>query len=178
MIVDPGDLRLPRWVVVWFVVSAVVQAYDALFVLLGPLSHPGGALVALWPGHVFYSTFDHRYAGFDAFNTAQSTANLFEVVGLVVAIALARRWSGVVAGLIVSVATFWKTVVYFLVEISSGLEMTRQSLERGDLAGFLLVAVLPNSIWLVVPLGVIVALVRRIMRVGRAVTRSTDITVG
>ncbi|WP_258035507.1 DUF3097 domain-containing protein [Ralstonia pickettii] len=36
--------------------------------------------------------------------------------------------------------------------------MTRQSLERGDIAGFLSVAVLPNLVWIVVPFAVIVVL--------------------
>ena len=79
-----------------------------------------------------------------------------------------QRWSSVVVGLIVTVAAFWKTVIYFLVEISSGLEMTRQSLERGDLIGFLMVAVLPNLFWIVFPIAVVITLGRQVMRVGRA----------
>ncbi len=166
---DP-DLRLPRWVLAWLVVTALIQTYDACYVLLGSLSHEGGSLAGLWPGHVFYSRFDHRYAGFDAFGSAQSWANLLEVVLIVwVLIAARRRFSGVVVALVVSVATFWKTVIYFLVEISSGLEMTRQSLDQGDLGGFLAVAVLPNLVWIVVPLAVVVTLGRQVARVGRRV---------
>ena len=167
--VDPRDLRMPTWVIVWLTVSAVIQTYDACYVLLGPLSHDGGPLASLWPGHVFYGTFDHRYAQFDAFGSAQSWANLLEVVAIVWALLHAKKWSGVVVGLLVTVATFWKTVIYFLVEASSGLEMTRQSLERGDLMGFLMVAVLPNLFWIVFPLLVVIALARQVLRVGRAV---------
>ena len=127
-----------------------------------------------WPGHVFYSSFDHRYAGFDAFGSAQSWANLLEVIAPLWMFFHVKRWSGVVVGLIVTVATFWKTVIYFLVEASSGLEMTRQSLERGDLVGFLMVAILPNLVWIVVPLIVIIVLGRQIGRVGQAMlSRST-----
>ncbi|MET0295867.1 MAG: hypothetical protein ABW024_00585 [Microbacterium sp.] len=165
--VDRRDLRLPLWVIVWLTVSAVIQAYDACYVLLGPLSHEGGPLAALWPGHVFYGSFDHRYAQFDAFGSAQSWANLVEVVAIVWVLLHAKKWSGVVVGLVVTVATFWKTVIYFLVEASSGLEMTRQSLERGDLVGFLMVAVLPNLFWIVFPLAVVIALGRQVLRVGR-----------
>ena len=160
------DLRLPRWVVVWFVITAIIQTYDACYELLGAISHKGGPMAWLWPGHVFYSSFDHRYAGFDAFGSAQSWANLIEVVALIWVLFLAKRWSGVVVGLIVTVATFWKTVIYFLVEASSGLEMTRQSIERGDVVGFLMVAILPNLVWIVVPLIVLVTLGRQIHRVG------------
>ena len=166
--VDPRDLRMPTWVFIWLTISAVIQTYDACYVLLGPLSHAGGPLEPLWPGHVFYGTFDHRYGQFDAFGSAQSWANLVEVVVIVWPLFHARRWSGVVVGLIVTVATFWKTVIYFLVEASSGLEMTRQSLERGDIMGFLMVAVLPNLFWIVFPLAVVIALGRQVLRVGRA----------
>ena len=161
-----ADLRMPRWVVVWLVVTACIQTYDAMYELLGPLSHAGGRLAGLWPGHVFYSKFDHRYAGFDAFGSAQSWANLLEVVVIVCALVLRRRFAGLVLALLVSTATFWKTVLYFLVEISSGLEMTRQSLEQGNLGGFLMVAVLPNLVWIVVPLVVVIALGRQVVRVG------------
>ncbi|OZC30617.1 hypothetical protein [Gordonia polyisoprenivorans] len=160
------DVRLPRWVVAWFAVTALIQTYDACYELLGSISHRGGPLAWLWPGHVYYSTFDHRYAGFDAFGSAQSWANLLEVIALVWVLTHRRRFSAVVVGLVVSVATFWKTVLYFLVEICSGLDMTRQSLERGDLGGFLMVAVLPNLIWIVVPGVVIVVLGRQVLRVG------------
>ena len=167
-VVDPRDLRMPVWVIVWLTISAIIQTYDACYVLLGPLSHDGGPLAGLWPGHVFYGSFDQRYSQFDAFGSAQSWANLLEVIVIVWALAHAKRWSGVVVGLIVTVATFWKTVIYFLVEASSGLEMTRQSLERGDLVGFLMVAVLPNLFWIVFPLAVVIALGRQVLRVGRA----------
>ncbi|MBN9196646.1 MAG: hypothetical protein J0I44_11330 [Microbacterium sp.] len=170
-VVADRDLRLPRWIVVWFVITAIIQTYDACYELLGAISHKGGPMAWLWPGHVFYSSFDHRYAGFDAFGSAQSWANLIEVVVLVWVLFHARRWSGVVVGLIVSVATLWKTVIYFLVEASSGLEMTRQSIERGDVVGFLMVAILPNLVWIVVPLAVVISLGRRIRRVGLGVQR-------
>lgn len=160
------DLRLPTWVVAWFVVTAIIQTYDACYELLGPLSHQGGPVAWLWPGHVFYSTFDARYAGFDAFGSAQSWANLLEVVVLVIVLLRVRHWSAVVLGLIVSVATFWKTVLYFLVEASSGLEMTRHSLEQGNIVGFLMVAVLPNLFWIGIPLAVIIVLGRQVYRVG------------
>ena len=162
------DLRLPVWVVVWLTISAIIQTYDACYVLLGPLSHDGGPLAAFWPGHIFYGTFDHRYGQFDAFGSAQSWANLVEVIVIVLALTRARRWSGVVLALIVTTATFWKTVIYFLVEASSGLEMTRQSLERGDLLGFLMVAVLPNLFWIVFPFAAVLTLDRQVYRVGRA----------
>lgn len=168
----PNDLRVPRWLVVWLCVTAVIQAYDALFVILGPISHAGGPLAGLWPGHLLYARFDHRYADFDAFGTAQSCANLVEVVVAIIAVRLAARFSGVILALVLCVATFWKTVLYFAVEISDGLEMTRDALDRGDFLGFFFIAVFPNLFWLAIPLTAVIVLARQIARVGRAVSVS------
>lgn len=167
-----ADLRLPRWIVVWFWVTAIIQAYDALFVVLGPLSHDGGPLAGLWPGHLLYARFDRRYGDYDAFGTAQSCLNLAEVIGALIALRLRKRFAGVIFGLIVSVATFWKTTLYFGVEIASGLAMTRDALDRGDLAGFFFIAVFPNLFWLAIPLTVIIVLARQIARVGRLAARA------
>jgi hypothetical protein len=124
------DMRLPRWIVVWLCITAAIQTYDALFVILGPVPHVGGPLAGLWPGHLLYARFDQRYANFDAFGTAQSWANLVEVVVALIAVRLRARFSGVILTLILCVATFWKTVLYFAVEISGGLEMTRDAEHR------------------------------------------------
>ena len=78
---------MPMWVIVWLTISAIIQTYDACYVLLGPLSHDGGPLAGLWPGHVFYGSFDQRYSQFDAFGSAQSWANLLEVIVIVWALA-------------------------------------------------------------------------------------------
>jgi hypothetical protein len=64
-------------------------------------------------------------------------------------------------------------VIYFLVEASSGLEMTRQSIERGDILGFVAVAILPNLVWIVVPFIVVVVLGRIVQRSGQAAPRGT-----
>src|SRR3546814_17322426 len=124
--------RMPRWVVVWLVIHAIIQTYDACYVLLGPLSHAGGPLAGLWPGHVFYGTFDHRYAQFDAFGSAQSWATLVEVIVIVWALLHSRRWSGLVVALLVSVATFWKTVIYFPFEAASGPELPLPPLQQQE----------------------------------------------
>lgn len=173
-----ADLRLPRWIVIWLCITAVIQTYDALFVILGPLSHIGGPLAGLWPGHLLYARFDHRYANFDAFGTAQSWANLAEVVVALIAVALRARFSGVILALILCVATFWKTVLYFAVEVSGGLEMTRDALERGDFAGFFFIAVFPNLFWLAIPLTAIVVLARQIARVGSTASARIEVDHG
>ena len=151
---------------IWFLISCVIQIYDALFVLTKPLSDAGNTLGWFWPGHHLYAEYDHRYAAFDAFGSAQSWLNIVEAAVLIIALVYRRRWSGVVIGLIVSVATFWKTVLYFGVEMCSNLEYTRHVLDSGDAKGFLAIVIAPNAVWIVVPAIVIVVLGRRVWRVG------------
>jgi len=156
-------LAIPRWILVWFVITAVIQTYDACYVLLGPISHEGGPMSGFWAGHVLYGQYDKTYGGTDstAWGDAQSWLNLVEVIGLIVVFCNLRKPIAAVLGLIVSVATFWKTVAYFTIEATSGLEKTIHSLNTGDLAGFLFIGVLPNLFWIVVPFLVIVSLGRR-----------------
>lgn len=160
-------MRLPRWIFVWFVITTCIQTYDACYELLGPLSHVGGPLSDLWAGHVLYGNYDKTYGGTqtDAWGEAQSWLNLLEVIVLIIAMSIRRSKPAatVVLGLVVSTATFWKTVAYFAIEICSGLEKTRHSLEQGDLLGFLVIGVLPNLFWIVIPLLVMISLSRRIL---------------
>lgn len=166
-----SKLTIPRWILVWFIVTAVIQTYDACYVLLGPLSHVGGPLSGLWAGHVLYGNYDKTYGGTqtDAWGEAQSWLNLVEVIGLIVIFFNLRKPLAAVLGLVVSTATFWKTVAYFTIEASSGLEKTRHSLENGDLAGFMFIGVLPNLFWIVIPLLVVISLGRRLNAAYRGV---------
>jgi hypothetical protein len=155
--------RLPRWICGWLLFSGLIQTYDALFVLTKPLSDVGGPLGFLWPGHHLYANYDGRYAAFDAFGSAQSWGNLIEVV-LIGWVLLNRRTRGAALGaLLVSVATFWKTALYFLVEICGRLAFTKHVLAAGDVKGFLGIVIAPNAVWLVMPAAVIVTLVRAFM---------------
>ena len=161
-----APLGIPRWVLVWLIITAVIQTYDACYELLGPVSHTGGPLSWLWAGHVWYGTYDMTYGGkaSSAWGEAQSWMNLVEVVGLIVVFCNLRKpWVPILA-LIIQTATFWKTVAYFTIEAASGLEKTRHSLESGDLLGFLAVGVLPNVFWIVIPLLSMIALWRLIHR--------------
>jgi len=155
-------------VFVWFVITTCIQTYDACYELLGPISHVGGPLSFLWAGHVLYGTFDATYGGTqtDAWGEAQSWLNLLEVIVLIVAMSIRRSKpaAAVILGLVVSTATFWKTVAYFAIEICSGLEKTHMALDRGDLAGFLFIGVLPNLFWIVVPLLAMISLSRVLHR--------------
>jgi hypothetical protein len=153
---------LPRWITGWLIFSAIVQAYDAAFVLTKPWSDVGGPLGFLWPGHHLYATYDGRYATFDAFGSAQSWANLVEVAVIVWVLFCRRPAVRQIAALVVCVATFWKTVIYFLVEICGHLGYTRHMLAAGNVKGFLGITVAPNAIWLVFPAAAALTLARKI----------------
>jgi hypothetical protein len=155
-------MKLPRWMVGWFVASGLIQLYDAMFVLTKPLSDVGGPLGFLWPGHHLYATYDHRYAAFDAFGSAQSWGNVVEVALIAWVLINRRKPSAPLLALVVSVATFWKTVIYFLVEICGHLNFTKHVLDAGDTKGFLGIVIAPNAIWIVVPAICIVVLLRRL----------------
>lgn len=161
-----GATRLPRWACIWLLVSGLIQAYDALFVLTKPLSDVGGPLGFLWPGHHLYGKYDARYASVDAFGSAQSWGNLVEVCLIFWVLRNRRSRAGAVLALVVSVATLWKTVIYFLVEICGRMAFTKHVLDAGDITGFLGIVIAPNAFWLVFPTLVMVHLVRRFIAEG------------
>lgn len=153
---------LPRWIVNWLIISGVIQAYDALFVLTKPLSDVGNTLGFLWPGHHLYARYDHRYAAFDAFGSAQSWGNLVEVLAIAWVLLNRKTTRGALGALVVCTATFWKTILYFLVEICGNLNYTKHVLDAGDTKGFLGIVIAPNAVWIVVPALAIVTLLRRL----------------
>jgi uroporphyrin-III C-methyltransferase len=146
----------------WFIASGLIQLYDALFVLTKPLSDVGGPLGFLWPGHHLYATYDRRYAAFDAFGSAQSWGNVVEVALMAWVLLHRKEPRALYGALVVSVATFWKTVIYFLVEICGNLGFTKHVLDAGDTKGFVGIVIAPNLIWIVVPALCIATLLRRL----------------
>lgn len=172
--VDAATPRLPRWICGWLLFSGLIQTYDALFVLTKPLSDVGGALGFLWPGHHLYATYDERYAAFDAFGSAQSWGNLIEVAVIAWVLLNRRSRAGALLALLVSVATFWKTAIYFLVEICGRLGFTKHVLAAGDIKGFLGIVIAPNAVWLVMPAAVIVSLTRAFIAPRSATTATAQ----
>ena len=87
----PSRSRVPSWVhvpstlaLVWMAVSLPLVAWDTGYVLLRPLSMPGGSLHwPLWQPYALYGEVDHMY-GFKQYNagngftSAQGTMNLLE----------------------------------------------------------------------------------------------------
>jgi hypothetical protein len=143
---------MPRWIVIWFLISLPIVAWDVSFVLLRPLSMPGGSLDVLWIPYEKYLTVDLSYADLDSgFVRAQAIMSCLEVVMAVVALVLAHRRRLAPATLLVfcvSVLTCAKTLLIFLIELVTGFASVGHN-AAGDL---LLLYVLPNSVWIVMPL--------------------------
>lgn len=163
--------RLPRWVVLWLVVSNVACLLDASYCLLRPHSSPGGRLhYPLFVPYQLYERLDRLYtleakASGDGLCEAQSWLNLAEIAAGWTAVVLSARGDArcIPLALVTSTATAWKTVLYQLVEVCAGFPFTGQN----GLLGSVVLGVMLNT-WVVVPLAVVWTLWGRVMRALKA----------
>ncbi|KAI8798654.1 hypothetical protein BgiMline_022881 [Biomphalaria glabrata] len=147
------------WILAWFYLTAIVCTWDASFIMLRPYSLPGGSLAFLWYLYKYYVPVDQRYGDIkDGYVFAQSLLNYVEVLINIVTIIMhykASRYTTITA-FTVTVMTFWKTVLYFLMfsEFCAG-----DTYRKGNTAlEELLLVVIPNGIWIVVPLAIMFSL--------------------
>lgn len=157
---DAGpSYRLPRWVLGWFYTTAVVCTWDASFIFLRPHTLPGGKLFPFWRPYSMYITIDQRYKDqSDPFVFGISLFNYFEVVLNIIAIVMHYKNSPHTAPLAftVSVMTFWKTLFYFYAfsELGGGGPFRVGNTFWEEL----LLVVIPNGIWILLPFMVMAAL--------------------
>lgn len=154
---------------IWFIVNALVVCWDAAYVLnRGNLSNPAtfaGRNAWIWRPYELYGSIDKLYGMSAAsiespWNATQSWLNLAEVAATVVYLLLAN-WSDVqanVLAIVISSATAYKTITYFVIEAASGWENTAHNNSRDFWLGY----ILPSSFWIVVPLLVIGAVSNRV----------------
>ncbi|GAX79822.1 hypothetical protein CEUSTIGMA_g7262.t1 [Chlamydomonas eustigma] len=162
--------EVPIWIKFWMGISGFVVLYDAGYVLMRPRSMPGGDLFSIWSPYELYARVDKLYsreamlAG-DGFNKAQSILNLAEVSLHFLSLYL---WSkprlqsqGDVLAFGSQLMTLWKTVLYWLNDFCrpEGQRYT----EGSDLMTWLLVYMLPNVVWLIVPSFTVYALGQRLI---------------
>lgn len=151
--------------VVWLCLGTAIVLYDVAFVLLRPASLPGGSLGALF--RVPYATYvmvDRGYGDVgQPFVWAQAIMSLLESLVTFAALAASARRLGPQAMLLAfcsSTLTCAKTVLIMLVEIvSRGGNVGHNDL--GTLIGLYLV---PNGVWIVVPLAVAIVTGRTLLR--------------
>ncbi|CAL1528043.1 unnamed protein product [Lymnaea stagnalis] len=154
-----AKLQLQTWILIWFYVTAIVCTWDATFIMLRPYTLPGGSLAVFWYLYKYYVTVDQRYNDTsDAYVFAQSLLNYVEVAFNIITIVMHYRCSRHTAttAFTVSVMTFWKTVLYFLMfsEFCTGGEYRQGNTALQEIA----LVVIPNIIWVIVPLVVMYSL--------------------
>ncbi|KAK3331609.1 hypothetical protein B0T19DRAFT_482074 [Cercophora scortea] len=153
----------------WLAISLPLVAWDTGYVLLRPMSMPGGSLHwPLWVPYELYGRVDHVY-GFKQWNAgngftgAQGALNLVETVMYLVYLGLWRagRKDGmngagvggrrgalaVVIAFSAAVMTVSKTVLYWLNEYFSGFD----NIGHNAPLDLLFLWIIPNGAWLVFP---------------------------
>jgi hypothetical protein len=143
---------LPAWVIVWLALSMPLIFWDIGFVLSRPHSMPGGSLAFLWAPYAKYVTVDLGYADVkNGFVIAQALMTCGEaavtILGLVLSFRASRRQLAALLVFAGSLLTCTKTLLIFLIEVVTGGEHVGHN-PLGDLV---LLYVLPNSLWVVVP---------------------------
>jgi hypothetical protein len=141
---------LSAFAYLWFIVSAVVCAVDATFVVMRPWSlTAAGQPWATWQ---HYATFDKRYANMsDAWVVLQSYLNFAEIaIQLIVVLLglLGRNGAAHRLAMVVSTMTLWKTAIYFGMEYLEGSVYTKHN----SMEDLMLMFVVPSSFWVTVPL--------------------------
>jgi hypothetical protein len=145
--------RLPRWITVWFALSLPLIAWDVSFVLLRPLSMPGGRLAFLWGPYAKYITVDLSYGDLhNPFVRAQALMSVAELVLALFALWLAhgtkRRALGTLLVFTTASLTCAKTLLIFTIEAVSGLA----HIGHNSLSDMTWLYFVPNGMWIVVPL--------------------------
>ncbi|GFN83941.1 emopamil-binding protein [Plakobranchus ocellatus] len=151
--------QLPRWILIWFLLTAVICTWDASFIVFRPHSLPGRSMAWLWFAYKYYITVDQRYLDTsDAYVYAQSLLNYAEALINIVTIIMHFYQSRhtVATAFMVSVMTMWKTVLYFL--MFTDLCTGSQYRQGNTLLEEIFLMVIPNFVWIVVPSAVMVVL--------------------
>lgn len=168
---------LPKFAIFWLVVSSLIVAIDASYVLLQPATQNTNAVpYKFWD---LYATYDKRYASQeDAFGYLQSSLNVFEIalaLGVVVLdlfiLNRAKKSSSssipLKLAIIQQMMVLYKTVIYLGLERGEGYHYTRHN----SLADGVLMVLIPSSFWITVPAVVIWQCLGRLsVAAGQAVT--------
>ncbi|KAH3839005.1 uncharacterized protein LOC127879452 isoform X2 [Dreissena polymorpha] len=154
---DKGTLanhgnKMPMWMVIWFYATAIICTIDASFIVLRPHTLPGGSLHYLFFFYKYYIHTDQRYNDVsDSYVYTQSLMNYAEVLLNIVTLFYHYRKSNLTKPLAftVSVMTFWKTVLYIAMfyELAGGKDYRIGN----TLLEEMLLVLIPNGIWLLLP---------------------------
>ncbi|KAN0082808.1 hypothetical protein V8E55_008603 [Tylopilus felleus] len=148
-------VKTHTWITLWFVLTAPVILWDAMYCFMRPRSMVGGDLHWIWEPYGIYQEVDYVY-GLKAlqenngFTNAQSLLNLVETAMNLEYVYLAHvsSWSGApLVGFAAVTMTLSKTVLYWTQEYYCG----GCSVGHNPWDTFLLYFVIPNGLWLVFP---------------------------
>lgn len=152
--------RLPRWIVIWLLISMLIVFWDVTFVLFRPASFAEGALGLIYIPYAKYIKIDTSYADMNnAFVVAQSIMSLFEIALGLIALYLNYRRVFLAACLFAfssQLLTATKTILIFLLEIVGGM----QHVGHNVISDLILYYFMPNSVWIVLPFAVVIVLGR------------------
>ncbi|KZV73388.1 hypothetical protein PENSPDRAFT_648925 [Peniophora sp. CONT] len=143
------------WISLWFLITAPVIAWDVGYCFARPRSFVGGDLHWIWEPYGLYQNVDYVYGlpAFergDGFTNAQSLMNVVETVLNLHYLYLAHVRASPIApvvGFATAVMTLSKTLLYWLQEYFCG----GCAVGHNSMKDLLLLWVLPNGLWIVVP---------------------------
>ena len=145
---------IPKWIMIWLILSMLIVSWDVLFVLLRPVSFT----VALWQPYAKYILIDKSYADLNnSFVVTQAIMSLVEIMIGLIGIFYYLTKRGKVASLLIfssQLLTLAKTILIFFLEIIGGFPYTGHN----HLNDLILYYYLPNSVWIILPLIVIMLL--------------------
>ena len=161
-----GRVPWPRWIVGWLVLSSLVVVWDIGFVLCRPASMAGGSWSWLWAPYSNYYRVDLAYGDLNNhWIRAQTYGNIVEVILNYSSVALhlssshQRQRLADVLLMNVAMMTFWKTVLYWVIEACSSFENTRHN---GPFDA-IFIFIIPNSLWILVPFLIISHMAQRFL---------------
>lgn len=150
--------RWPWWLVGWFVLSSIVVLWDVGFILMRPESMEGGEWSWIWKPYPNYYRVDKAYGDMsNHWIRTQTYGNILESALNFISVGMyfsSSTWMNKFApilGMNAAMMTFWKTVLYWGIEIVSGFENTAHN----NLFDAVFIFIIPNGFWLVVPFAII-----------------------
>ena len=152
---------VPKWVCIWVLFSSIIVTWDVGFVLNYSIKNP------IWSAsYSIYTSVDTLYSDEqDEFLYSVALINILEVALSIISLLIfcSRNFkAAAILIIVVSTMTCSKTLLYFMMEAVGGFKHTRQN-DYVTLFTFYLV---PNGIWILLPLKVICSISGTLVRDG------------
>jgi adiponectin receptor len=156
---------IPTPITVWLFVSSCVVAWDVGFILMRPRSMLGGDLHWFWKPYGLYSTIDLVYSheaflNKDPFPTAQAILNIFECLLNFYSLSISNQSLAIPMTMIALTMTFWKTFLYFTMDIVTGFSASGHN----DVTTWITLYLLPNSFWIIIPFLSLISLTKKVTK--------------